>query len=311
MSLSFSEKMKARLEASKNQGKKSSKVKDYIWKPTAGKTVDGKVIDGKHVIRIVPYQHQADQDDPFIQLKFHYDFNGKNYLSPSSFKKPDPIVELSERLKKNSDTWKKGRELEPKLRTFVPIIVRGEEEKGVRFWGFGIQIYNQLMETMSEPDYGDIRSLTEGYDIQVNFKTAEEVKKDYPETTIMVKPKPRPVIEAGHPKTKEIMELITSKQPNILDVYEVPSYETLEAALEEYLKKSEEGANEDNQDSTVTLPTEEQIEKATTTAIEKPVTVAEVKAQPVATEPAVSPTAQQSVTNVQDITKAFDNLFNS
>ena len=281
-------KIKQRLASFEKKDKKTSKAKDLIWKPVAG----------KQVVRIVPYQHQ--KDDPFIQLKFYYDFNGKNYLSPSTFNKPDPILELSDRLKKSRETWKQGRDLEPKLRTFVPIIVRGEEEKGVRFWGFGVQIYKQLMETMSEPDFGDITSLTEGNDIQVEFKTAEEVKKDYPETSIMVKPKPRPVLEAGHPKHTEILELITNKQPNINDVYDLPDYATLEAALEEFLKKSSEGAAEPEADSNVVLPTEAQISQATSTVAAT--TVTEVK---------TSPTAQKAGTNAKDLTQAFDNLFNS
>lgn len=298
------DKIKARLASFEKKGKSQSKTKDSIWKPVAG----------KQVVRIVPYQHQP--DDPFIQLKFHYDFAGKNYLSPSSFNKADPIVELSDRLKKNSDTWKQGREIEPKLRTYVPVIVRGEEAKGVRFWGFGVQIYKQLMQTMSEPDYGDITSLTEGYDIQVEFKTAKEVGKDYPETTIMVKPKPRPVIDPADPKAKELMELITTKQPNMLDVYETPTYETLSAALEEYLKKASAGQEEE---SNVVEPTEEQIAAATAPAPVATVTAEAPKtdATPApATTPAsvVSPSAAKAAatpTSAQDLTKAFDNLFNS
>lgn len=298
------DKIKARLASFEKKGKSQSKTKDSIWKPVAG----------KQVVRIVPYQHQP--DDPFIQLKFHYDFAGKNYLSPSSFNKADPIVELSDRLKKNSDTWKQGREIEPKLRTYVPVIVRGEEAKGVRFWGFGVQIYKQLMQTMSEPDYGDITSLTEGYDIQVEFKTAKEVGKDYPETTIMVKPKPRPVIDPADPKAKELMELITTKQPNMLDVYETPTYETLSAALEEYLKKASAGQEEE---SNVVEPTEEQIAAATAPAPVATVTAEAPKADATpapATTPAsvVSPSAAKAAatpTSAQDLTKAFDNLFNS
>ena len=278
-------KIKARLASFEKKEKKTSKSKDFTWKPT-----------GEHTIRIVPYQYQP--DDPFIPLKFHYSFGGTtmNYLSPSSFNKPDPIVELAERLKKNKDTWKQGRDLEPKLRTYVPVIVRGEEEKGVRFWGFGVQIYKQLMETMSEPDYGDITSLTEGYDIKVTFKSKEEVKKDYPETTIMIKPKPRPVIEVGHPKTKEIMELIASKQPNILDIYEPATYETLSAALEDFLKKSSD--SQDDSDSNVVLPTEEQVNKA-------------VENQEKSSEVKTSPTAAKAATNADSLTAAFDDIFNS
>ena len=284
------DKIKARLATLENKGKKSSqnnKSKDAIWKPQPG----------KQVIRIVPNQYQP--DDPFTQLKFHYDFNGKTFLSPSSFGKPDPIVELSERLKKSKDTWTQGRQLEPKLRTYVPVIVRGEEDKGVRFWAFGVTIYKQLMQTMSEPDYGDITSLTEGYDIQVEYKTKEEAKKDFPETTIMVKPKPRPVIDPTLPNAKAILETITTKQPNILEVFETPTYETLQEALEAYLA----GGSEESTDST---PAGTENNPSVT------VPVAEVEAPaPTATPAVASPSAAKATTNANELANAFENLFNS
>lgn len=284
------DKIKARLATLENKGKKTSqnnKSKDAIWKPTPG----------KQVIRIVPNQYQP--DDPFTQLKFHYDFGGKTFLSPSSFGKADPIVELSDRLKKSKDTWAQGRQLEPKLRTYVPIIVRGEEEKGVRFWAFGVTIYKQLMQTMSEPDYGDITSLTEGYDIQVEYKTKEEAKKDFPETTIMIKPKPRPVVDPTLPNAKAIVELITTKQPNILEVFETPSYETLQAALEAYLS----GGSESNE-STDSTPAAE----ATTTV---PVAEVTAAAPTTASPAAASPSAAKAGTNASELANAFENLFNS
>lgn len=295
-------KIRARIAASKQKSTKS-KAKDIIWKPT----------QPTQVVRIVPLQSQP--DDPFIRLKFHYDFAGKNYLSPATFGKPDPIVELSDRLKKNGDTWKQGRQLEPKLRTFVPVIVRGEEEKGVRFWGFGSKINDQLEALMVDPEYGDITSLTEGIDLTITYKTKEEVKKDYPEISFQPKRKQTPVIDPTNPKAKEIMELITTKQPNILDVYEVSTYETLAAALEEYLKKASEGGDTqaDDSDSNVVLPTEEQIAAATS-----PVPVASVKTEASApaapAAPVVSPTAQKATAaapSSADLTKAFDNLFNT
>lgn len=270
--------IKSRLAALENKGKKSTnnKSKDVIWKPQAG----------KQIVRIVPYQHQP--GDPFVQLKFHYDFGGKTYLSPSSFNKPDPIVELSDRLKKNTDSWQQGRKLEPKLRTYVPIIVRGEEEKGVRFWAFGVQIYKQIMTAMTEPDYGDITDLNNGYDIGVEYKSAQDAKKDFPETTIFIKPKPRPVIDPLSPKAKEIMDLITTKQPNILEVYDLPTYDELQTALEQYLNSSKDETPENDS---------------------KPSTVPVVSVEP-KTEVNVSPTANKA-SSTDSMEEAFDKLFNT
>ncbi len=212
--------IKARLASLNKKGgngnNSNPKAKEFIWKPS----------EGKQDIRIVPYQYQP--DNPFIELKFHYDFAGKTFLSPSSFNKADPIVELSDRLKKNGDKddWRIGRDLEPKMRTFVPIIVRGKESEGVKFWGFGVQVYKQLMAAMSEPDYGDITDLVNGYDIRVEFtkksgKKSPDGKQEFPETTIMIKPKQKPVIDTTMSNARDVLTKITTAQPNILDIFTV------------------------------------------------------------------------------------------
>lgn len=314
------EAIKARLASFEKNGKKSSKIKDITWKPEVNKT---------SVVRIVPYQ--KDPENPFIELKFHYGLNGKTYLSPASFNEPDPVVELSDKLKKSGDRdqWRIGRGLEPKMRTFVPVVVRGEEEKGVRFWGFGITVYKQLMAAMADPDYeGKLIDLKEGWDIKVECKEASGEKK-YPETTIRISPKQGPVVDPTGPKAKELVELITNKQPDLFEAYEVSSYDTLEKALEEYLAKAEEGQQDNDNtsgDDNVTLPTEEQVKEATESNVEeKPaektetVPVAEVeapkeeekKAEEKPVEKAASPSAAKAAGNQADLTKAFDNLFNS
>ena len=40
--------------------------------------------------------------------------------------------------------------MEPKMRTYVPILVRGAESEGVKFWGFGKQVYTELFLTQWE-----------------------------------------------------------------------------------------------------------------------------------------------------------------
>ena len=180
MSLDLS-KVKSRLEALKSTSSKSTS----LWKPSPG----------KNLVRIVPYSHNP--ENPFIELLFHYNMNNKTYLSPSSFGRPDPIVEFANKLKKSGDKeqWKQGRSLEPKLRTYVPILVRGSEQEGVKFWGMGKTVYQDILGIISDVDYGDITDLKVGRDIVVTFKTAEECGKEYPETTILVKPNQTPAFD--------------------------------------------------------------------------------------------------------------------
>jgi len=310
---SFDKTKKGGKKLTQDQQDKVDKIKKYIWKPEPG----------EQTIRIVPLQDTP--DFPFIELKWHYDINGDrvSYLSPATINKPDPIVELAFRLERVRETWLKGRKMQPKIRTYVPIIVRGKEEEGVKFWGFGVQVYEQLTADMTE--YDDITDLNNGNDIKVIFKTADEVGKDYPETKITIKPKSRPVLDQDHPKLKEVLELITRKQPKIFDIYTPASYEELVAALEVKLENERRGINSNSEsrgvertvtttttaipvtieepDDSVVLPTEEEIEAATTTTT---VTVAEV----VPSTPPVSPSAQKAKkVNVEDFESAFKDIF--
>ena len=70
------------------------------------------------------------------------------------------------------------------MRTYVPVLVRGEESEGVKFWGFGKNVYQELLGFFADPDYGDLTDPVNGRDVTVEFKTAAELGKSYPETYI-------------------------------------------------------------------------------------------------------------------------------
>lgn len=206
-----------------------------LWKPEPG----------TQQIRIVPYQHN--RENPFLELYFHYNFSGKNVLSPITYGRPDPIVEFAEKLKSsgNKEDWKMGKKLEPTMRCYVPIVVRGKENEGIKFWGFGKTVYQELLGFISDPDYGDITDPMNGRDITVEFKAKEQTGKDYPETSIRIKPNTSPITT-----DKSVLEKMTN-QPNINDIFKEPSYDDLMKLLQEWLNpdetKSEESGKTDNQ----------------------------------------------------------------
>lgn len=267
--------IKNRLNSLSNANQKTN----CVWKPTPG----------KQVLRIVPYKFQP--DNPFIELKFHYGINNKTYLSPDSFNRPDPIVEFSNRMKKtgNKEDWQVGRKMEPKMRTYVPVLVRGEEDQGVRFWGFGKNVYQELMGIITDEDYGDITDLVNGRDIVVEFRTAEESGKTFPETTIRPKPNASLAID---PSKKDTL----TKQANILDLFQEPSYDELKLAMEAWL-------NPENAAETPTI--------VGIAADDDVVIIPESASSATPTKTPASPSAVASKSNTEDLTKAFDNLFNS
>ena len=196
-----------------------------LWKPSPG----------TQIVRIVPYKFN--QDNPFIELYFHYGLGDKNYLSPISFGRPDPMEEFAQKLKStgSKDDYRLGKKIEAKMRTFAPVVVRGEDKEGVRFWGFGKTVYQELLSLIADPDYGDITDPVSGRDIAVEFKTAEETGKSFPSTTIRVKPNQTPITEDA-----AVLESIKESQKNITEIYQERSYDELTQALNEYLNGDSE-----------------------------------------------------------------------
>lgn len=210
----------------------STQKQDRLWKPEAGKTV----------IRIVPYQFN--KENPFSEMYFHYDLGKKTYLSPFTYGNPDPIVEFAEKLKKtgSSDDWKMGKKLEPKMRTYVPIVVRGKESEGVKYWGFGKQIYQELLAFIADEDYGDITDLKAGRDIVVEFQKGEDVGNTYGKISIRVKPNATPVTDS-----KETLEKILNGQKDLKEIFPEPSYEDLKTALQNWLDPDSSGDSEEEE----------------------------------------------------------------
>ena len=211
-----------------------------LWKPQPG----------NQIVRIVPYKFN--KDNPFIELYFHYDLGGKNYLSPISFGRPDPIEEFAQKLKStgSKDDYRLGRKVEAKMRTYAPVVVRGEENQGVKFWGFGKTVYQELLSIIADPDYGDITDTVSGRDVAVVFKTAEETGKSFPSTSIRVKPNQTPITEDA-----SLLETLTESQKNITEIYQEQSYEDLTQALNDYLNGGSTTEEETQEEKTAVAET--------------------------------------------------------
>ena len=283
-------KVKQRLEALKTTSTKSQ----HLWKPNPG----------KQVVRIVPYAHQP--ENPFVELLFHYQMNGKTYLSPASFGRPDPIVEFANKLKKSGDKeeWKTGRKLEPKLRTYVPVLVRGAESEGVKFWGMGKQVYQEILSIIADPDYGDITDLRNGRDILVEFKTAEETGKSFPETTIRVKPNQTPAFD---PTNREVLEKVKN-QKNITELFPELTYDELAAVMDTWLNASDATETDPTTTEEIAVDGSDDAEPAAAT-----VTVAAAPAAPAAETTPPKSVTQAKVSKKdpkpKDVAQELEDLF--
>ena len=244
---------------------RSNNRSDILWKPTEGDTT----------IRIVPLA--SDPMNPFVEMYFHY-LGGKTQLSPLTFGEADPIAEFCEKLRMggglSKDEWRETKNFEPKPRTFVPIIVRGQEDKGVRFWGFGKTTFTELLSLIDDDDYGDITHPLNGRDIKVKFVPKEKSPTGFPQTSILASPKQTPIST-----DKDFAMKVLKEQPDIYEAYPKTSYEELETFLNSFLAPTTGADSSDDEWATAT-----------------------------GTAPSESPTA--SKTEVTDFESEFEDMFN-
>lgn len=229
------DKIQQKLNSLRNKGGGGT---SKLWKPN----------EGKQTIRLVPYRYQM--EFPFIELYFHYELPGEpNYLSPISFTdeneigddslvdRRDPIAEFAEEVRRNrgQEGYEMWKTLYPKQRTFAPVVVRGEEDQGVRFWGFGKTIFEELLEKFADPDWGDLSDPQEGRDIKVTYIPRAQSDTNYPKTKINVSPKQTPLAE-----DEEQLKSFYDSQVRITEVFDVPTEDELEEALENYIQGEED-----------------------------------------------------------------------
>lgn len=184
---------------------------------------------GKSQIRIVPSMYNP--DNPFTELKFHNKLAKSPILALSNFGEQDPVEDLIEKLRETSDkeNWSLSGKLTPRPRYFVPVIVRGEEDKGVRIWSIGVTTYKALLTLAADEEIGDYTDITNGTDMVV-----EKVKKDpFPEITVRAKRTSSPLSE-----NKEELEKWLKDQPDPTELFRKPDYNYIKRKLKEYLDPS-------------------------------------------------------------------------
>ena len=232
--------IKNKLNALQTQGQKKEKVdySKYLWKPKQ---------EGKFQIRIVP--SKLDKNNPFKEVFVHYGFSKFPIYALTNWGEKDPIVEFAAQLRKTNDkeNWKLAKKLEPKMRVFAPVIVRGEEDKGVRLWEFGKEIYMQLLGIADDEDYGDYTDINEGRDFTLEAVTGDIGGRQGLKTSIRIKPKTSPLST-----DKDDIKTWLVEQPNILDLQRKTEFDKMKEILQNWLNPedaSEEGTvEEDNND---------------------------------------------------------------
>lgn len=212
---------------SKPQGGQKTDYTTIFWRPTVG----------KQQIRIVPSAFNS--SNPFTELKFYYGITNKVMISPTNFGEKDPIALFAQKLREgeyNKENYVLAKKLDAKTRTFVPVVVRGEEDKGVRLWQFGKQVYEELLALAVDDEIGDYTDIVNGRDLTVETVGPESTGTPYNKSSVRVRLKTSPLSEDA-----TLVEKWTNEQPNPTDgLFKRYSFDEMKSALEKWLSPEEE-----------------------------------------------------------------------
>ena len=236
-------KIRARLDTVKNNGKAGGS----FWRPK----------DGTQAIRIVP---TAD-GDPFKDYWFHYnlgpDQKGGLLCPKKNHGEECPICDFKDSLWKefnetqDQDTMKMAKDMSPRQRFFSPVLVRGEENEGVRIWGYGKEAYTSLLNLVLNPEYGDITDVDDGTDLTLTY--GKPPGANFPKTTLTPRRRTSPLCDeavGGDAECNRLLENI----PNFDSLFVQKSTTEVKQALDNFIGTLE-ATGEESQAADISVPT--------------------------------------------------------
>ena len=152
-------------------------------------------------------------------------------MSPKkNFGQDDPLDSFIRNLFNAGDeeSVKMAKNLMARQRFFSPVIVRGEEDKGVRLWGYGKMAYTELLNLVLNPDYGDITDVHEGTDLVISY--GKPPGAQFPQTSITPRRKSSNLL----PDEGDIEKTLDSI-PDFDTVFDRKTPEEVQTMLDEFL----------------------------------------------------------------------------
>lgn len=213
-------------------GELTKDTDSWRWKPKAGKSV----------VRVLPNPHFGDgTETPFLPVDIYYGFGAEPLLGLSQFDESDPIAEYRKQLltmarmetgDESKRIWMLSNKFAPAEMVIVPVLVRGEEDRGVRFWLLGKNSFKDLMKISEDSDYESIFNLKNGHDITVEYVEKNKTSTGYASITILPKPKSSPATTDA----KVLQQIKEMADP--IKFFKKPSYDELKTGLDLFLNSS-------------------------------------------------------------------------
>jgi hypothetical protein len=167
---------------------------------------------GDQEIRWVP----SPDGDPFKEFHFHWGLGTPVLCPQKNFGDKCPVCAYASSLWKEGtdESQKQAKSLFARNRFFSNIIVRGRESEGPKLYGYGQTTYQQLIEYVMDPDYGDITDVDSGRDFKLTYKVPTK-KGEFAKTSLKIGGKPT-ALSSDKKVTKAILDQIKPVEENAM-----------------------------------------------------------------------------------------------
>ena len=120
-------------------------------------------------------------------------------------------------------------------RVFAPIIVRGEENEGVRLWQFGKEVYQSFLNLASDEEIGDYTEPSGGRDIKLTTVGPEVTGTPYNKTTLSPSLKISSISDDA-----ALVSKLLENQPNPKEIFKKLTFDEVKANLQTFLQPEDE-----------------------------------------------------------------------
>jgi len=139
---------------------------------------------------------------------------------------------------KKTGSWL--RKLDPKTRNFAPVVVRGQEDQGVKLWQFGKELYSSFLQMAMDEEVGDYTDIVNGRDIKLTTVGPESTGTPYNKTSIGPSMKTSALSD-----NEETVKLLLEEQADPMKVFKALSYDEMKASLQEWLSPEDSEEEDD------------------------------------------------------------------
>jgi hypothetical protein len=189
---------------------------------------------GVHKTRMLPWK-ETKNGLPFVEVSFYY-VGGTRIVAPFQFGKPDPINDLMKKLwqTKVDDDIAIAKKLRAKPASYVAMILREQEDKGVQIWQFNSFIEGKLNAYFLDEEVGDIFDVETGFDMKVTISKDPNGKmwKGKPTLISDVEASRRPSKLSDDP---EQVKAWLDAVPNLFDYFKPQTAEEITEILNNWL----------------------------------------------------------------------------